>query len=575
MSDNNKDDFWNLDEYIKKPARHTPQKPFSPSATSAVEVSSDVKINNNSNFTDSPISHEKDDNGQITRFIPPYKKMATAKKYVLFEYTPKNPLIKSIKIVSKNENDTSFVDTNLFMRERKAILSRKSEKCEHTSFYSFAPRYSQMSRAQLNWYVWWRENARNGIFLETDESYVILFAYELAATGDDEDKEKALSLLCSLFREDSICRAKNPFYKLIIRDIIMDFCILHGFSAPVTQLSSDLKMLLASATIPEFFIDLSKENARDSIEKFLSYMSMYDFRRSKFYTPENAELFNTAICEAVSAVFGNEEAYSSLLSFANGIYGCVTLEHKLFTRMVNIVNKSITAEITYFQLSNIQSAVTDAIRYSENKLREHLGVKNKLNVFSLSPAVRSAIDYYFEANYPAMSIPDRRRKTEKQKEEEFHEYDRFYDVPKAEISPEKALEIEMESWQTTKILTEAFSDIEEDNISPEPQATHIEAKAAPIIPETNETSIAETQAEVSGNSFYSQIYENIGKIAEFIQLCKTFPLTAQRKFATDNKLSLDELADRINESAVEIMGDILLEDNGDGYRIIDDYKDLV
>ena len=575
MFDNNKDDFWNLDEYIKKPRQHTPQKQFSPSSTSAVEISSDVKINEASRFSDSPISGEKNEDGQITRFIPPYKNMATAKKNILFEYSPANPLIKSIKIVSKNENDKLFVDTNLFIRERKAILSRKAVECSPVSFYSFAPRYSQMSRAQLNWYVWWRENIRNGIFLEADESYIILLAYELAATGEDEDKEKALSILCSLFTENTLSTSKNPFYKLIIRDIIADFCILHGLVAPLNNLAKDSKFLLASSTLPEFFIDLSKGNVTTAINSFLSNISMYDYRRSKFYTPENEKLFNEAICGSISALFSDVDAYTSLLSFANGVYGCVTLEHKLFNRMVNIVNKSITAEITYFQLSNIQGAVTDAIRYSENKLREHLGVKNKLNVFSLAPSVKSVIDAYFASSYPAMSIPDRRRRAEKQKEEEAHDYDRFYDVPKAEISPEKASEIEKDSWQTTKILTEAFSDSEDISEPTAQPITPIEEKITVTTEKTDNNFLEKPQNSTTQSSLYAQISNSIGKIAEFIELCKGSALTDQRRFASECKLSLDEITDRINEAAVEIMGDILLEDGGDGYQIIDDYKDLV
>ena len=575
MFDNNKDDFWNLDEYIKKPRQHTPQKQFSPSSTSAVEISSDAKAVEAPRFSDSPISGEKDENGQITRFIPPYKSMAAVKKNILFEYSPANPLIKSVKIVSKNENDKVFVDTNLFIRERKAILSRKAVECSPVSFYSFAPRYSQMSRAQLNWYVWWRENIRNGIFLEADESYIILLAYELAATGEGEDKEKALSILCSLFTENTLSTSKNPFYKLIIRDIINDFCILHGLIAPLHDLVKDSKFLLASSALPEFFVDLSPENVNTAIGSFLSSISMYDYRRSKFYTPENEGLFNNAICGAISSVFANIDAYNSLLSFANGVYGCVTLEHKLFNRMVNIVNKSVTAEITYFQLSNIQGAVTDAIRYSENKLREHLGVKNKLNVFSLAPSVKSVIDAYFASSYPAMSIPDRRRRAEKQKEEEAHDYDRFYDVPKAEISPEKASEIEKDSWQTTKILTEAFSDSKDISEPSAQPITPIEDKISATAENIGNTFTEEAPKAASESSLYAQISNSIGKIAEFIVLCKESTLTSQRRFASECKLSLDEIADRINEAAVEIMGDILLEDGGDGYQIIDDYKDLV
>ena len=35
----------------------------------------------------------------------------------------------------------------------------------------------------------------------------------------------------------------------------------------------------------------------------------------------------------------------------------------------------------------------------------------------------------------------------------------------------------------------------------------------------------------------------------------------------------DALADAINEIAADALGDVLLEDTGDGYRVIEDYLD--
>jgi hypothetical protein len=45
----------------------------------------------------------------------------------------------------------------------------------------------------------------------------------------------------------------------------------------------------------------------------------------------------------------------------------------------------------------------------------------------------------------------------------------------------------------------------------------------------------------------------------------------QRKFASSHGTTADELADKINESAVELFGDIILENNGEAYTIIEDY----
>ena len=72
---------------------------------------------------------------------------------------------------------------------------------------------------------------------------------------------------------------------------------------------------------------------------------------------------------------------------------------------------------------------------------------------------------------------------------------------------------------------------------------------------------------------YEKIKQSLGNDAEFIKLCQSGSIAEQRKFAIANKLSIDELADRINEAAVDILGDIILENDGEAYRVIEDYSD--
>lgn len=583
MSENEKrdfggDDFWNLDEYAKKKAPKAPVKQFSKSATQAVEIGG-VDKNGGSpvSFSDSRLS-TKDSDSTITRFIPPHKDSVFAKKYVLFEYEPQNPLIKSIKICADRPDEKLFPETNLFIRERRALLNRKASECPHATYYSYSPRYSQMSRAQLSYYLWWRENTRNGIFLKADESYIILYAYELAATGEGEDKQAALDMLCALLKNYTE-KDINVVFRMMIRDIICDFCLIHGLSAPLEQLSGVGRILTANAFLPEFFIDLSENNRSLAMDLGLSAISMYDYRKSKFYTPENKETFKKAMNGALSAMIRDENAFGAITSFTNGMYGCVTSERRPFARMINIVNRSIRFEITYYQIANIQSAVTDAMRYSENKLREHMGIKNKLHIMAINPDVRSALDAFFNENYPPMPVVDRRRRDSRIAEEEPHEYDRFYDVPKAEFSAERALEIERESWSTTKILTEAFGDegevkFEESTTLNAPELI-IEPISEPV--STKESTVEESfeiaaQSQSAGGLF-EKIKSELGEIAELITLCKSPSPTEQRRFASAHGLTLDEIADRINECAADVFGDIILEDVGSAYGILEDYID--
>ena len=45
----------------------------------------------------------------------------------------------------------------------------------------------------------------------------------------------------------------------------------------------------------------------------------------------------------------------------------------------------------------------------------------------------------------------------------------------------------------------------------------------------------------------------------------------QRKFASSHNSTVDEIADRINEAAAELFGDIILDNEGEAYTIIEDY----
>jgi hypothetical protein len=207
-----------------------------------------------------------------------------------------------------------------------------------------------------------------------------------------------------------------------------------------------------------------------------------------------------------------------------------------------------------------------------------MGIKNKLHIMSINPNIKAALDEYFDERYPPKPVIDRRRRAAKTDEEEVHEYDRFYDVPKSEFSHERALEIEKESWDTTKILTEAFSDeneIKNEDAPLNAPALIIEPIASPT--QTNSLSkevenFTKQFGQASGG-LLDKIKAEIGDIADFIGLCRSPSPTAQRAFASSKGLSLDEIADRINETAADVFGDILLEDVGGAYKVLEDYID--
>ena len=64
----------------------------------------------------------------------------------------------------------------------------------------------------------------------------------------------------------------------------------------------------------------------------------------------------------------------------------------------------------------------------------------------------------------------------------------------------------------------------------------------------------------------------ISKYAKLFELIKNEKYTEQRSYVKNNNLIFEAVVDEINEIAVEIFDDILIEKNDIGYKIIDDYK---
>lgn len=543
------DSFWDLSSYKAQKSPVQPRVRKTSVSASEIDVPR-AESNNKSAYGDSRFSSD----GTITRFISPTQKKPNTDRKLLLEYEPQNPFIKQVQIFTDLDAYSVFAKSTLFLRERAALLDRVGCEVPHVPFYSMMPRYSQMTRPQLAYYLWWRENIRRGVFLECDISYVILYAHELIVADEGEDKSEILKMLCKLYSAQY--KDKQAAY-FGIGNLIADFCILHNLSLPDGCLGDKFSEFMTYTSLPEFFIDISDRYNPSMHERLIAGVSVYNYKKSKHYIAE-PKLFDTHMRGAVAAIFSDDKAYSSLSAFSNMAYGDVLSSHKPFFKLTGMTTKQAKIKISYYPLSFLQSTITDALRYTENKIREHLGIKSKLNVTTVNPDIKNVIDAYAEKFCPPMS---RERMAMAAEKKSTSEYDKLYDVPKSELSLEKALEIEKKSWETTKILVEAF----EEEFQTEPQVGIEPVVVQPVVQEP---------VHAENSTLYESLCTSLGDNAEFLNLCIIEDFGTQRSFARGIGLSADELAEQINSLALDMLGDILLEDAGDGYIILEDYKNL-
>lgn len=540
------DNFWDLDKkYIKKNTQAL--SPYTKSSVEAVEITSDGY-------------------DSISMPIPIKKLPQKTNSTTVYEYKPDNIFINKVRITTQDHDGNIFNISNLFMRERAALIDRKGVECPHVSFYSYAPRYSQMTKAQLMYYLWWRENARRSNYIKTDISYIKLYVTELVTSLDGEDVTDALYKLCQMSK---LC-FDNPVGKIYMGRVISDFCLLHGLSCPILLLEEVLPSLISEHVCDEFFLALNDSTRLSYAPLALSYISVYNYKKSKFYE-EHKDSFDKYIGEALSAVFKNNSSYSKIASLASGIFSTSLTDRKLFDGRPEFCAQGARLLVSYYPISCITSIVTNAVRYAENKLRECLNIRTRLAISELDADISKVIDSYFDSVAIDFIKPKQKETPLRiDKKVKVEEYEKLYDIPKSPLSLERAAEIEKNSWTTTYKLTEAF----------ENSKTDIEEFVSPtqtIIPEAI-TQIIQKKEEVINEEpedAKDKADSPFGALYPFLLICKSGYTKNQKIFAKENNMTLDEISDRINEIAVDVYGDIILEDTGDGYEIIQDYLDLI
>ncbi len=525
------DEFWSLDDLLpkKEKAIYSPE----PRDTEAV----DFEINGTASETKGeripkrkyPPITSAPKNKSFEEWLSERKRYEdnrfTHGKVTVNEYVPDNPLIKKVTI-SIDPNAGRFSER--FLRDALRLYDSECEFNGNVPFQSYYPQYSQMSAEQIACYIGFRTNARQGVFKKVDTAYIYLYLYEIINTPQKAPHEERAKSICDLIK------AYHDLDERLLSDMcnwLCDLCLIYN-----VQLKSDyLGELVGKATsacrIKEFFIGSDAKLSRDYA--LISAVSSYDYKKSRFYQA-NKEAYDKFI-PAVTCIAVNEMSKRDSRFLKEQESAC-TLIHESYNGALctSEVKSTISLEcICITRSENIKKAVSEAVKYSENCLRSHLGIKPRLTVNYLTTDYKSVIKAFFRENLGevarhAVSV----RKVEPSTEPR-SEYEALYEPKSYGVSFEQAKEIEESSWEITKKL------VSELNEEPEP--------------------IEETKPHDTKRELYGLMYILKKDIKSFETLARS------------NGLLTDAFADEINSFALQAIGDIAVTVGENGYEIIEDY----
>ena len=548
-----KDGFWDIEKLI--PKKKTPT--LSPFATkpAVTDYSIDLPKGEKTSSAMAHPSGELCDSGERVKSaedrklnLEAMKREETAEERV---YYPENTLIKSITVIKYKEK-YDFYDS--FRKAALLYFDCPGEKCDFAQFYSYMPQYSQLNKAQKSYYFYWRSEMRKGRYIRTDYSYLYLYVYEIINLPDKIEPEKGVKLLCRLWRE---YRKALPRIDMYFSIWVRDYCLVNELPCPISEIQDFIFDVIRASDFKEYYFTDIGKSGRDGVWSLIAYLSDYDWHRG-FYSvvgkegtedyQKKADIYKTLLEGAMRVILPSvwsdcmrEKDRGKLVKKSGAAFPNTLCTHTVKCRL----------EIEYYPLADasaLRAGITAAVRYTENKLRALFGAKSRLSVKSIPGEYKELIDCYFDELIRKSEARVRRQNTP--------EYEKLYDAPKEKLSFTGADEIERLSWDTTMRLcdTDEYQEEMENNAD---------------IPKTKEKNTADTENTVTLDNTKDNTYGLSMSDIEYLRaLCES---SAHCGHGIDE----DATVERINEAFSDGFGDVIIEDTGDGFAIIEDYKEEI
>jgi len=537
MSDNKDklDDFWNIDSLV--PKRRSPAV-FDDKHTEATEIEIPTP---DSSVAKESRSEKIPENSVIKRYIHPHTAESEKRKTPDVEYSPENSLIHTVRLYSWS---AAYPYYEQFRKAAIFYYNKTVQKASHEPYFSYMPQYSQLNDKQLCFYLWFRSEVRAGRYPSVDYSYILLLIYETINLSDKVPAERSVELLSALWLN---YRNEYPRLDVQLSEWIFDMCMIERVSPPRAILGEVGNALPPTAGLREFYADaVGDSDAFSSL--LIRHCSNYNYKKSKFATGENLPIYKKHMRGVLSYIVSKSNDPSHPFELAVLKLQDSRSQRDSYTGALCTprVKKRIEIEFCSFSHSHeLRFIVTDILKYAENRIRAYIGVKSRLSVNALPAEIKNLADEYFSSELPVQTLHPSIK-------DEIPEYEKLYEPVSQGMSFESASEIEALSWETTGKLVEAFS--EEDDL-------------------TENTIVEEPQIEIAQGT-EDDFFTSLGDVEiEFIKAALRENYAEQGRIAASAGSLADVIADKINTLSADTRGDILLEDVGAGYAVLEDYID--
>jgi hypothetical protein len=260
------------------------------------------------------------------------------------------------------------------------------------------PIYKNMSEEQLAWYFYWRSQMRQGTYLPTRDEYVYLYIYEILSGVGWKIPQDGYDRLLRLWMEYN---KDLPYIRNNLFTWIFDFAELHGLEHTFFFEENGVSF------VPSANVDRLIELHADDVPLKLTFdliFSLCDhpFDKSKFYEGENKLL----VREALPRVIALADA-ALVKKTKKGIlktYGPKSVKTENITIFENARcpdrYRWLTVTVKpYSKNKKLRGYITELVRYTENVLRDIKGYRGRLQGITLDHETAKLIESFLRREY--------------------------------------------------------------------------------------------------------------------------------------------------------------------------------
>ena len=511
LKDSGRDDFWDLTRLVPKKQRPTLES-FIPAPTTT-DVCSEVD--------EKTVGDNK-------------LHIARAQQKTETYNVADNLFLSDVTLETSTDGFSLY---HRFMEDAKRYFTKNGEAVQYIRYFSYMPQYTQLTTAQLAYYLYWRSELLQGNPLPCDEGYLYLYAYEcINLTEVCLTPGEALDRLLTLWQHYAQAFPKiNKYFS----EWVADLCLLYRLSPPRDKLSGLLPVIWKQASLPEFYFGAANDVTLQNTGLLLAMLCDYDYRASRCCTSVpavQAEEFVRVIEHSMFGVFHELFADGTASLRAEEMK---TVSHSAFCGALYAKEHKTKITIRYAPIAEaaeVRSIVSAAVKYSENLYRALHGNRNRLSVSALPECYRSILDAYYRVFFKAKEA-ERVTRMEPA-------YMGQYAPAETGVALSRADEIEALSWENTKRLVP-----EEEQVTAEAVDTCAVPTPEPPPEQVSEDAVSYLRCVVYGDR------EALAALAR----------------------GADIYAEQINRAFLEdpAVGDIVLEPADNGYRLVEDYQSEV